>query len=159
MSGMSGNFDNRGIIGGKLLPVAARIMGIVQTQIAGAMEVIQVNHDDLNANANIQVGDADVTVGNPVPVDVVGTAASMGLPGHIHAPGPVATCPVYDFLGDQISVGNDDIGSVEGADGAGTNADIRDNSEVIGGLNPISHLDGSLEDQDESGNEVVDDGL
>ena len=34
----------------------------------GPFEVTQAAHDDLNANANIQVGDVDVGVGNPVPV-------------------------------------------------------------------------------------------
>ena len=32
-----------------------------------AHEVIQPTHDELNANANLQVGDADVANGNPVP--------------------------------------------------------------------------------------------
>jgi hypothetical protein len=32
------------------------------------VEVVQTTHDDLNANANIQVGDVDVSGGNPVPV-------------------------------------------------------------------------------------------
>lgn len=35
--------------------------------IAGTVEVIQDTHDDLNANANIQVGDADASLTNPVP--------------------------------------------------------------------------------------------
>lgn len=35
-------------------------------------EVVQPAHDDLNANANLQVGDVDVSAGNPVPVTIVG---------------------------------------------------------------------------------------
>ena len=32
------------------------------------IEVVQPLHDDLNANANLQVGNVDVANGNPVPV-------------------------------------------------------------------------------------------
>ena len=35
-------------------------------------EVTQATPDDLNANANLQVGDVDVGAGNPVPVDATG---------------------------------------------------------------------------------------
>ena len=38
---------------------------------AGSLTVDQATHDNLNANANIQVGDVDVGPANPVPVDVV----------------------------------------------------------------------------------------
>ena len=37
--------------------------------------VYQGTHDDLNANANLQVGDADVSATNPVPIDDVWTVA------------------------------------------------------------------------------------
>ena len=37
------------------------------------IEVCQDTHDDLNANANIQVGDIDVSEANPVPVDIGNT--------------------------------------------------------------------------------------
>jgi len=43
--------------------------------IAGDVEVVQPTHDDLNANANLQVGDADVAAANPVPVVDVWTVA------------------------------------------------------------------------------------
>jgi hypothetical protein len=35
-----------------------------------SVEVLQDTHDDLNANANIQVGDVDVSAANPVPVSL-----------------------------------------------------------------------------------------
>jgi len=54
----------RGIVQSALAPVGG--MPIVQP-----VEVIQDTHDDLNANANIQVGDADATDANPVPSDEI----------------------------------------------------------------------------------------
>ena len=36
--------------------------------VAGTVEVIQDTHNDLNANANIQINDTDVSDTNPVPV-------------------------------------------------------------------------------------------
>jgi len=53
--------------------------------ITGDSTVIQPTHDSLNANANLQIGDVDVGVGNPVPVSdnggsltVDGTVAVSG---------------------------------------------------------------------------------
>lgn len=39
--------------------------------------VVQPTHDNLNANANIQVGDADVANGNPVPVSDAGGSLTV----------------------------------------------------------------------------------
>jgi len=39
------------------------------TSASDSVEVLQDTHDDLNANANIQVSNTDVTVQNPLPVD------------------------------------------------------------------------------------------
>lgn len=36
--------------------------------ISGSLEIVQSVHDDLNANANIQVGTVDVDADNPVPI-------------------------------------------------------------------------------------------
>lgn len=51
----------------------------------GAVEAYQANHDRLNGNANIQVGNSDVANGNPVPVSDAGgsitvDATSLPLP-------------------------------------------------------------------------------
>ena len=37
------------------------------TSASDSVEVLQDTHDDLNANANIQVGDSDVSTSNPIP--------------------------------------------------------------------------------------------
>jgi hypothetical protein len=42
-----------------------------------SVEVFQATHDDLNANANIQVGDADVDNANPVPVSDAGGSLTI----------------------------------------------------------------------------------
>lgn len=36
--------------------------------VDGTVTVVQATHDNLNLNANLQVGNADVSVGNPVPI-------------------------------------------------------------------------------------------
>lgn len=42
-----------------------------------SVEVLQATHDNLNANANIQVGNADVANGNPVPVSDAGASLTV----------------------------------------------------------------------------------
>jgi len=42
-----------------------------------SVEVLQATHDDLNLNANLQVGDADVANGNPVPVSDAGGSLTV----------------------------------------------------------------------------------
>jgi hypothetical protein len=42
-----------------------------------SVEVLQDTHDDLNANVNIQVGDVDVSNGNPVPVSDAGGSLTV----------------------------------------------------------------------------------
>jgi len=45
--------------------------------ISGDVEVVQPTHDDLNANANMQVANADVANGNPVPVSDAGGSLTV----------------------------------------------------------------------------------
>lgn len=42
-----------------------------------SVEAVQDTHDDLNANANLQVGNADVANGNPVPISDAGGAITV----------------------------------------------------------------------------------
>ena len=42
--------------------------GLITKVLQSIIEVVQNTHDDLNANANLQVGNADVSGANPVPV-------------------------------------------------------------------------------------------
>lgn len=60
-------------------------------------EVTQATHDDLNANANLQVGDADVANGNPVPVSDAGGALTVD--GTVTADAGSGPWPVTDNSG------------------------------------------------------------
>jgi len=42
-----------------------------------SVEVLQATHDNLNTNANLQVGDADVANGNPVPISDAGGSLTV----------------------------------------------------------------------------------
>jgi len=44
------------------------MLGSESANIVGDVEIIQATHDDLNCNANVQVGNADAGTTNPVPV-------------------------------------------------------------------------------------------
>jgi hypothetical protein len=90
-----------------------------------SVEVLQDTHDDLNLNANLQVGDADVSAGNPVPITLPGDKADLdsgagtddheiiaiGLPGAGgHVVGGTATDPI------RVDVTNDTEQTVNATD-------------------------------------------
>lgn len=52
----------------------------VNFDVGDSLTVKQSTHDNLNANANIQVGDADVANGNPVPVSDAGGSLTVDGP-------------------------------------------------------------------------------
>jgi|APSaa5957512535_1039671.scaffolds.fasta_scaffold02579_8 hypothetical protein len=58
--------------GASLVGASGEHIGIagfpIISSVTGDVEVIQPTHDDLNANANIQVGNADASSSNPVPI-------------------------------------------------------------------------------------------
>lgn len=53
---------------GRLIVVTSGAAIDVAPEAGSEFEVVQPTHDDLNLNANIQIGDADVGAGNPVPI-------------------------------------------------------------------------------------------
>ena len=64
--------------GGNSITVDATNLDIRDlTSASDSVEVLQTTHDDLNANANIQVGNADVANGNPVPVSDAGGSLTV----------------------------------------------------------------------------------
>lgn len=64
--------------GGNSITVDATDLDIRDlTSVSDSVEVLQDTHDDLNANANIQVGNADVANGNPVPVSDAGGSLTV----------------------------------------------------------------------------------
>lgn len=64
--------------GGNSITVDAADLDIRDLDSAqDSVEVLQATHDNLNANANLQVGDADVANGNPVPVSDAGGSLTV----------------------------------------------------------------------------------
>jgi hypothetical protein len=47
------------------------------TSVSDSVSVLQATHDNLNLNANIQVGNADVANGNPVPISDAGGSITV----------------------------------------------------------------------------------
>lgn len=73
--GGAGGDVNIAEVGGN--PVGATV------PVSGPIEVEQGAHDDLNANANMQVGNADVSGGNPVPTTVGNFPATQTVDGTV----------------------------------------------------------------------------
>lgn len=135
-----------------------------------SVEVLQDTHDDLNANANIQVGDVDVSNGNPVPVSDAGGSLTVD----------ATDLDIRDLSAAQdnvaISDGTDTLevnadGSINITDNGGsltvdaTDLDIRDldatqdNVAISDGTNTLAvNADGSINvvPQEDPGTKVVD---
>lgn len=107
-----------------------------------SVEAIQDTHDDLNANANMQVGDVDVSNGNPVPISDAG--------GSI-------TVDATDLDIRDLSASQDNIAISDGTDTLAVNADGSINSVVTATDLDIRDLDAASDSVaahlfDESGN-------
>jgi len=72
-----------------------------------------------------------------------------------HAALPVRQGPVGDLVGDQVRVGNDDLGAAPGADRARAHPDSPDLAPDVSHLHRVARLDGALERQDQARDEVV----
>jgi hypothetical protein len=79
------DIDNATIVGGNIL--------VALDSASDSVEAVQPTHDDLNGNMTIQVGDVDVSAGNPVPV----SAASLPLPTGAATAANQATLIAKDF--------------------------------------------------------------
>jgi hypothetical protein len=84
---------------------AANPVPVVGGGAGGEVEVTQDTHDDLNANANIQIGDVDVGDANMVPVKGIGetlvllpSAAHTATAGATGAAFPVPTRVLFAIL-------------------------------------------------------------
>lgn len=152
------------------------------TSASDSVEVLQATHDDLNANANIQVGDTDVSNGNPVPVSDAGgsltvDASDLDIRDLTSASDSVEVLQdTHDDLNANanIQVGNTDVSNgnpVPMSDAGGsitvdaTDLDIRDldatqdNVAISDGTNTLAiNSDGSINAvvQEDVGTEVVD---
>lgn len=87
-----------GVSGTVDVDITAQSVGNLTVEIAAQsadVEVVQPTHDDLNANANIQVGNTDVGAGNPVPISDNGGSltvdGTVGVSGTVDVSGSTVT--------------------------------------------------------------------
>lgn len=107
-------------------PTKMQVEPVQDTAADNQMEPVQLIHDELNLNANAQVGNADVTRANPVPTDPVGLAADTG---NVDEPAAdtaalvtIASAPGVQHVLGQI------IWSYSGGDPVGGNITVEDGS-------------------------------
>lgn len=116
-----------------------------------SVEVLQATHDNLNLNANLQVGDADVANGNPVPVSDAGGSLTVD----------ATDLDIRDlaFATDKVDVTGSDVTATVTA----TDLDIRDlnasqdNVAISDGTDTLEvNADGSINITDNGGSLTVD---
>ena len=86
-------------------------------------------------------------------------AAISHADGKLHAAQRFRKRPVDDFVRDEVRVGDDDFGALESLHRTGTDTDARDLASGAVDIENVTDVNGTLELQDESGDEVVDDVL
>jgi hypothetical protein len=114
--------------------------------VDGSVTATQGTHDNLNANANLQVADTDVANGNPVPVSDAG--GTLTVDGTVTADAGTGPWPVTDNDG---SLTVDDGGSALTVDGTVT-------ADAGTGPWPVTDNGGSLTVDDGDSTISVDDG-
>lgn len=87
------------------------------SQATDSVSVFQATHDNLNLNANLQVGDADVANGNPVPISDAGASI---------------TVDAVDFDIRDLTHASDSVKVGDGTDFLAINADGSINTSVAG---------------------------
>ncbi len=88
-------------------------------------------------------------LGHPSRVASIGDAHVDHHPAH-----GVATGPVRHRAGNEIGVGHDHIGLVEGLDRGGAHGDVLDDPHVAVDLDPVALRDRALDQQDDARDEV-----
>lgn len=110
--------------------------------VSDSVEVFQATHDDLNVNANIQVGDTDVSNANPVPVSDGG--------GSLTVDATDLDIRDLDHTTDSVSIG-------DGVDLLGVNADGSINTRLFDGtgtaFGPVNPLPVTIS-KDGAGDEI-----
>lgn len=123
------------------LIVAIAAIGVI------AAVVTQPIHDLLNCNANIQVGDADVAAGNPVPVDVVDNVETTFDHGSNSAIGVAATrfivAATPAVLGVEVKAANANTANIYigNADVTAATVDATDGMELGPGESILVRID------------------
>lgn len=86
------------------ITVVAEAQAPVPLPTNGSVEVLQAVHDYLNLNANLQVGDSDVSATNPVPVTgTVNTDSSVEGPFKVTGETVTATSAAFPTAANQAS--------------------------------------------------------
>ena len=91
--------------------------------------------------------------------DLLGIAVVGHPQADLDAAQVVGQRPVHNLVGDELRVGHDHVRPRSGAQHAGTDADALDLAALPRHVHRIAHLDGTLEQHDETRDEVVDDAL
>ena len=87
----------------------------------------------------------------------IGIVADADL--HVDGAQRVAMRPVQHAAGDQLGVGNDQAGAVEGFDLGGAHADAAHEALLVADDDAVADLDRPLDQQDQARHEIVDDRL
>ena len=106
------NTDSLAVVGGGVEATALRVT--IASDSTGVLTVDQATHDSLNLNANMQVGDADVANGNPVPVSDAGGSLTVDQLAEKAADSASGTTDVGLAL---LSVRQDTLSSITSTDG------------------------------------------
>lgn len=128
------------------ISVTANELNINLDSANDSVEVLQATHDNLNANANLQVGNTDVANGNPVPVSDAGGSITIDNANLDAAVSTLATQATLAAINAKLVSGTD-IGDVTINNGAGVSAvNIQDggNSITVDGLVTVQDGGGSI---------------
>jgi len=120
------------------------------TSASDSVEVLQNTHDDLNANANLQVGNADVANGNPVPVSDAGGSLTVDAV-NLDIRDLVFATDKVDVSGSSVTVSSTDL-DIRDLDATQDNVAISDGTDTL-----AVNTDGSINVvlQEDVGTEII----
>lgn len=127
-------------------------------QAQDSVEVFQATHDNLNANANLQVGNADVANGNPVPVSDAGGSLTVDAvdldirdlvfaTDKVDVSGSSVTVTATDLDIRDLDAAQDNVAISDGTDTLEVNADGSINSVVTAtdlDIRDLTHVSDSV---------------
>ena len=141
-----------------------RVDGSAVTQpVSGTVTVEQSTHNSLNANANIQVADTDVSTSNPVPIEgfnAEGASATAQNPVTIAGKdlsgnNMIPTIQTVGAVNANISIMSDGAGNIPSVSNAGLNANGDEAHDAADAGNPlkigVKAIDYEPDTEDEQG--------
>lgn len=110
------------------------------TSVSDSVSVLQATHDNLNLNANLQVGDADVANGNPVPVSDAGGSLTVDATAlDIRALSDATDSVSIGDGTDTLAVNTDGSINVRVSDRSGTEVDDYDTAAAVASAATSNH--------------------